>query len=785
MQVSQIAELDTHVVIGGGAQRAFGMSDSAEFFTVLSDTLYRDKKRAVVREVVCNADDAHKMVGKTDLPIDIKLTSDELIIRDFGPGIHDDRIVPIYCVYGASTKVNDDGQTGGFGLGSKAPFAYSDHFTVTSCHEGFKTVYSISRGGADTDGKPAIRTMVRVPTTDTGITVSIPLEKKEDEGDFERIIRMVVRQGGIKANLNGCELDTWDYGNAAKIGFAAIASHDLDESPVYVRYGAVLYPLSTEDPEIQKRVHSYRTDAALRLILMAPPGSIGVTPSREALSYSARTIETVTRLLDRAERRLLGARGQAQRAIADAYVQGLKTPANLRMSLHVNYGDQLWQLSDDPVRICRAYMAAANAHHGSLLHRFHFVKFYKTILKSAAARWPNLRRQLRRTQVSYGFSFEPDLTRLHRRLAIRFGLMGVLTRPAQVRGQARLIPFTKEAETPYSHNDVPALLLARTREQALQFMAKDYKYGNYVALIVPKSSASERGDIVWAAHAYGLNTEILDFTPVVRRPPQPKPPKQVVPIYDLSKVVSGYRGFRLPDENKITLATTPPVYVRSNGTPGEIRNSNRLGKILEYGANVFAIYPQIGLALTNKQEKALQEAGSKPLAEQFVADLLALPNTADVQFAELVRTGGLTESYGAYGSLHAFVDAFAKQDLRYAQALFADHVKITGEMRRALLLLRAYANAGAWCPGIEKVHGHLTKIRSAADKTWKPIIVSKALVEQQFAWLKPLKLLASDHLGGIPYSEELVDLIRHLKRRQKRQATVTPLNLNATLKEAA
>ena len=55
MEVSQLQDYDTHVVIGGAKAHAFSVAQTAEFFTVLSDTLYRDKKRAVVREVLCNA----------------------------------------------------------------------------------------------------------------------------------------------------------------------------------------------------------------------------------------------------------------------------------------------------------------------------------------------------------------------------------------------------------------------------------------------------------------------------------------------------------------------------------------------------------------------------------------------------------------------------------------------------------------------------------------------------------------------------------------------------------
>ena len=303
MQVSQLGLVDSHAIIGGGEARAFGMSDSAEFFTVLSDTLYRNKKLAVVREVLCNAWDAHIANGQTSIPVEIDITDTELVIRDFGPGIHDDKIAEIYCIYGASTKTTDGKQTGGFGLGSKAPFAYSDHFTVTSCHDGVKSVYAVSRGGVETGGRPGIRKMLSVSTTTTGITVSIPLKDPKDGIVFGMIANRVARHGGILAKQNGQIIPTIDYANARKAGYTLIDTDELEnrESQVYVLYGTVLYPVtpsSKEGKELVQKLGRFFTD--FTPVLIAPPNSVGVTPSREALSYTDATNEVLVKLMNRA-----------------------------------------------------------------------------------------------------------------------------------------------------------------------------------------------------------------------------------------------------------------------------------------------------------------------------------------------------------------------------------------------------------------------------------------------------------------------------------------------------
>ena len=148
MEVSHANNFITHAVISGTAQIDMGISNSAEFFQILSSTLYSDQLLAVVRETTCNAWDAHVESGRTDMPIQITVDSTKVVIRDFGHGIHHDNMGPIYGIYGASTKKNDGLQTGGFGLGCKAPFAYTDHFQVTSNHNGTKTIYSMSKSSA-------------------------------------------------------------------------------------------------------------------------------------------------------------------------------------------------------------------------------------------------------------------------------------------------------------------------------------------------------------------------------------------------------------------------------------------------------------------------------------------------------------------------------------------------------------------------------------------------------------------------------------------------------------
>lgn len=315
MEVTHYTDYNTHAVLGGGEAEAFGIENNAQFVTMLSSTLYSNAFLAVIREITCNAWDAHKDKGIRDTPIQITLNQDELIIRDFGKGIPHDKMTRTYCVYGGTTKKEDENQTGGFGLGSKAPFAYSDYFTVVNRHEGVQRVYAISRGNADTKGMPDARVIVEFPTDETGISVQLPIKDHADVKEFDKWIRSIVFFGEMNVELNGSKLPTISLSQSEERLILTRHTPPSVNGRIYVRYGNVVYPVETsrEYDNLYATVHemveeamntsnSYggwdRSNQPFFLIFDASPNSISVTPSRESLHMSERTIQTVQGLLE-------------------------------------------------------------------------------------------------------------------------------------------------------------------------------------------------------------------------------------------------------------------------------------------------------------------------------------------------------------------------------------------------------------------------------------------------------------------------------------------------------
>ncbi len=310
MQVAHHNDFITHAVIGGGETIDFGISNSAEFFNILSSTLYKDQILAVVRETLCNEWDAHIEAGITHIPVEVTLDAEKFIIRDFGKGIHKDDMGLIYGTYGNSTKKNDGLQTGGFGLGCKSPFAYTDHFEVVSFHDGVKTIYNLSKSSAAAMGKPGIVPIASFPTTETGLQVTIRIKSATDFHRFRNLINRIASNGDMNVKVNGNLVTPLGF-DISKSNYLISEKQILDtQTRIMIRYGNVVYPVDTAESisdnykavvaHLDKlKPNSYsRGSSPYHILFQAPPHSISVTPSRESLSMQEHTINTLNKLME-------------------------------------------------------------------------------------------------------------------------------------------------------------------------------------------------------------------------------------------------------------------------------------------------------------------------------------------------------------------------------------------------------------------------------------------------------------------------------------------------------
>lgn len=163
-----------------------------EMFKLLSSDIYRNKIRALIRELLTNAVDSHVAANTLHKKIKIKAPTSldpQFSVRDYGTGLSDEMVHKCFLSYGFSTKRDSNDFNGQFGIGAKVTFSYSQSFMITSFFEGVKTIFNlyINESGIPTS------TVVYKESTDeeNGIEISISIFK-EDFNQFEREIHHVL-----------------------------------------------------------------------------------------------------------------------------------------------------------------------------------------------------------------------------------------------------------------------------------------------------------------------------------------------------------------------------------------------------------------------------------------------------------------------------------------------------------------------------------------------------------------------------------------------------------------
>lgn len=314
MKVDMGSTEEKHAIIGNMAGESYAIKTSAAAFRILSDGLYSNKILAVVREVTCNAWDSHIEADKQDVPIDIVISESEFIVKDYGVGIPHDKITDIYTSYFGTTKEENDGVTGGFGLGSKAPFAYTDNFIVTNIYDGIKRTY-VARISSDKHGVPEFVKMNEGKTEEcNGLEVMVPLKEKSDAYYFSKELRSFMYASGINANIYTDREKTKEFSSYYKIpiDFSEKKAGEilliegkefLDRKtlPLFsVKIGSVIYSIedfikenSSDFPFInfvfKQKNYSGNGKDSYNLMLLAEPSKIGITPSRESISFDENT----------------------------------------------------------------------------------------------------------------------------------------------------------------------------------------------------------------------------------------------------------------------------------------------------------------------------------------------------------------------------------------------------------------------------------------------------------------------------------------------------------------
>jgi len=276
---------------GEAACTDFGLSekDSSHLMTVLRDTIYSDKVLAVLREYGANAWDAHRMVGKNDVPIQVILPTWEdpvLKIIDFGPGLSHEDVFTVFTKYGASTKRGNNDAVGMLGIGCKAGFAYNDSFNVISKHNGKGRVYNAA---LDPSNRGQMRLMDEFDCgEETGLTIEVPV-KYNDIPTFEYKAKNLYKYFVPQPNIN-ITLDKVPVPDISPKG-VVIVTENHHKFDWYVVMGCIAYPID------DKQVHVPYELSNTSGILFVDVGTLNFSASREALKYNDSTKKNIEQAL--------------------------------------------------------------------------------------------------------------------------------------------------------------------------------------------------------------------------------------------------------------------------------------------------------------------------------------------------------------------------------------------------------------------------------------------------------------------------------------------------------
>jgi len=310
---------DSHqVAYTDGIERTqnFRFTATSKLIDIFSNAIYSDKIRAIIRELGCNAYDAHieaergvrakdgswivpPRSGTSKKPFDVRLPTriePHFSIRDYGVGLSDSAIDDLYTVYGESSKTASNDEIGGFGLGSKSPFCYTESFGVTSFFNGKKRTYMAVK---DKGFPKILRPEGYEEDTDepNGLEVTLSVKDADVESFWSKSGQVFeyfpVRPNVVNKNRQVVYPSKPDILMEGK-GWRIFNRHNFNQ--IGALMGVVEYPINLSD-----MMNARQLDQTTRAVLSCPGlqidfniGDLSMQPSREQLSYDDDTTKLIT-----------------------------------------------------------------------------------------------------------------------------------------------------------------------------------------------------------------------------------------------------------------------------------------------------------------------------------------------------------------------------------------------------------------------------------------------------------------------------------------------------------
>lgn len=282
-------------IFGTNPVNNFTLEFNPKSFQVLTDGIYSNKIRAIIRELSTNAWDSHIEANNIN-PFEVHLPKKDeeyFYIRDYGIGLSEDSIIKIYTSFFTSTKENTNKLQGCLGLGSKTPFCYNTRtFHIESFYNGKKYVYSFFMND---EGIPSYIKVDELDTTEpNGLKVQLAVSGS-DFGLFYSEASEVYKFFENKPKFIGMQINIKEIEKRYENNNVFISDEEL-----FVVMGNVAYPLKLD----HKYLDSVKHLSESNIIIKAKIGEVDFSSSRESLSYTQKTLVFIRKKLEEYEKYL-------------------------------------------------------------------------------------------------------------------------------------------------------------------------------------------------------------------------------------------------------------------------------------------------------------------------------------------------------------------------------------------------------------------------------------------------------------------------------------------------
>lgn len=272
----------------------FSIGDARFIQQILRSDVYSNKPRIIIQEYLSNARDAHRESQKSLTPVEIKLptpANNELVIRDYGPGVSPERFENVFVQYGTSTKRDSDRQTGGFGIGAKSAWAYTDEYFVTSwTQEGGTMMERRYRCYVADDGwcYGALEHEDINNEAQQGTEISLTI-KPEDHEKFLESFHNVTYFWGVRPKVVGSYVSyrSWEESASGENWTLFQRYNGIRNGPVAIIDGI---PYAVMPEELGELSPNERELVSLPIHFHAETGEVNIALNRESLTYDEKTV---------------------------------------------------------------------------------------------------------------------------------------------------------------------------------------------------------------------------------------------------------------------------------------------------------------------------------------------------------------------------------------------------------------------------------------------------------------------------------------------------------------